>query len=178
VTVLAGPFVIAALLLAAGGVLKAVRPGDTATALAAVGLPRSTVPVRVGGALEALVGVAALAVGGALPAILVGVSYAAFAAFVLVALRAGTPVASCGCFGKVDTPPSPLHVVVDLAAAGVAVGVALAGDVSLPAILDAQPLFGIPFVLLVLVGSALVFLTLTALPKTNAAARTAREART
>ena len=55
-------------------------------------------------------------------AALVAVSYLAFAGFVIVALRSGAPISSCGCFGKVDTPPSVVHVVLDVAFAGVAVG--------------------------------------------------------
>ena len=66
VSVLAGPFAIAAVLLAVGGALKAVRPRDTAQALTAVGLRfpaffSARTAVRVGGAVEAVVGVGALA---------------------------------------------------------------------------------------------------------------------
>src|SRR5262249_30242976 len=120
VSVLAGPFAIAAVILAAGGAAKAVRPRDTARALAAVGIrfPRALparVVVRVGGALEAAVGLAALLVGGPVLCTLVALSYLMFAVFVGVALRMGAPISSCGCFGKVDTPPSGVHVVLDVA---------------------------------------------------------------
>ena len=59
-------------------------------------------------------------VGGPVFAALVAVSYLAFAGFVVVALRSGAPISSCGCFGKVDTPPSLVHVVIDLVLAAVA----------------------------------------------------------
>ena len=96
----------------------------------------------------------------------------------VLALRSGSPISSCGCFGKVDTPPSPVHVVIDLLAAGVAATVALAGDmVALPDVLADQPLLGVPFVILAVTGIYLVFLSFTALPKTLAAARVVREAR-
>jgi hypothetical protein len=178
VTVLAGPFVIAAALLVLGGALKAVHPGDTANALEAVGLPHAHALVRAGGAAEVVIGVGALAFGGLVFALLVAVSYLAFAAFVLVAMHSDAPIASCGCFGQIDTPPSAVHVVIDLIAAGVAVAVACApDDFSLAHVLDHQPALGIPFVLLVIVGLYAVFLSFTALPKTMAAARATRELR-
>jgi len=106
-------------------------------------------------------------------AVVVAVSYAVFAAVVLVALRSSRPISSCGCLGKVDTPPSWVHVSIDIAAAGVAITAAAAVDsqVALPDVLSAQPLAGVPFALLVVVGVALVFLAFTALPKTMAAVR-------
>jgi hypothetical protein len=176
VSVLAGPFAIAAALLAVGGAAKAVRPRDTAQALAAVGLrfPRllpARVVVRVGGAVEAAIGVAALLVGGPVLCALVALSYLAFATFVLVALRTGAPISSCGCFGKADTPPSLVHVVLDVAFAAVAAGAAFTGGVALPNVLADQPLVGIPFLMLVVIGCALVFLAFSSLPKTMAAVR-------
>ena len=113
-SVLAGPFVIASALLALGGAFKAVDPADTAYAFRALGLPHAPLLVRAGGAAEVVIGVGALAVGGPVFAALVALSYLAFAGFVVVALRSGSPISSCGCFGKVDTPPSVVHVVIDL----------------------------------------------------------------
>ena len=174
-SVLAGPFAIATVLLAVGGAAKAVRPRDTAQALTAVGIhfPRvlpARAVVRVGGAVEALIGTAALLVGGPVLCALVALSYLAFAGFVVVALRSGSPISSCGCFGKVDTPPSIVHVVLDLAFAGVAAA-AVVGDVALPDVLGDQPLLGIPFLMLLVIGCSLVFLAFTSLPKTMAVVR-------
>jgi hypothetical protein len=176
VSVLAGPFAIAAVLLAVGGAAKAVRPRDTAQALTAVGVrfPRwvpARVAVRIGGVVEVGVGVGALLVGGPVLCALVAVSYLAFTAFVVVALRRDAPISSCGCFGKVDTPPSLVHVVLDLAFAAVATAAAFTGDVALPDVLGDQPLLGIPFLLLVGIGCSLVFLAFSSLPKTMAAVR-------
>jgi hypothetical protein len=176
VSVLAGPFAIAAVLLALGGAAKAVRPRDTAHALSAVGIrfPRifpARAVVRVGGAIEAMVGVGALLVGGPVLCALVAASYLAFAGFVVVALRTGAPISSCGCFGKVDTPPSIVHVVLDVAFAGVAAGAAFTGGVALPDVLGEQPLLGIPFLMLLAIGCSLVFLAFSSLPKTMAAVR-------
>ncbi|HEY3671373.1 MAG TPA: MauE/DoxX family redox-associated membrane protein [Acidimicrobiia bacterium] len=175
-SVLAGPFAIAAVLLAVGGAAKAIRPRDTALALSAVGItfPRvlpGRVVVRIGGAVEVVIGVGALLVAGPVLCALVAVSYLAFAGFVMVALRTGAPISSCGCFGKVDTPPSIVHVVLDFAFAGVAGVAAFTGDVALPDVLDHQPLLGIPFVMLLVIGCSLVFLAFSSLPKTMAAVR-------
>jgi hypothetical protein len=176
VSVLAGPFAIAAVLLAVGGAAKAVRPRDTAQALTAVGLrfPRvlpARVAVRIGGAIEVVIGVAALLVGGPVLCALVAASYVAFTGFVVIALRTGAPISSCGCFGKADTPPSIVHVVLDLLFAGVATAGVFTGDVALPEVLRDQPLAGIPFLMLLAIGCALVFLAFSALPKTMAAVR-------
>ena len=175
-SVLAGPFAIAAVVLALGGAFKALEPADTAHALGALGLPASRTLVRLGGALEAILAVGALVTGNPVLCALVAVSYALFAVVVAAALRSGKPISSCGCFGKVDTPPSALHVVLNVAAAGVAAGAVFVGasEINLPDVLADQPLLGIPFLLLVAVGVGLVFLALTALPKTLAAARSAR----
>ena len=121
--------------------------------------------------IEVVIGVGALLVGGPVLCALVASSYLAFAGFVTVALRTGAPISSCGCFGKVDTPPSSVHVVLDLAFAGVAAIAAFTGDVALPDVLDHQPLLGIPFVMLVAIGCSLVFLAFSSLPKTMAAVR-------
>ena len=102
---------------------------------------------------------------------LVALSYLAFAGFVVVALRSGSPISSCGCFGKIDTPPSIVHVVLDLAFAGVAAAAAVVGDVALPDVLGDQPLLGIPFLMLLVIGCSLVFLAFTSLPKTMAVVR-------
>jgi hypothetical protein len=175
VSVLAGPFTIAAALLVIGGALKAVRPRDTAQAFTAVGVRVPGVParllVRAGGVAEVVIGVGALVTGEAVFAALVAMSYALFAGFVVVALRTHAPISSCGCFGKVDTPPSAVHVVVDGAFAVVAVAAAEVGGVALPDVLADQPLLGIPFLLLVVIGLSLVYLAFTSLPKTMAAVR-------
>lgn len=176
--VLAGPFVIFAALLALGGLFKAIDPDDTSYALLAMGLPHAGLLVRVGGAVEVVIGVGALAVGGPVFAVLVALSYLAFAGFVVIARRSGSPISSCGCFGKVDTPPSAVHVIIDLVAACVAVIVAISGDtVALFDVLGDQPFLGIPFVLLAVTGIYLVFLSFTALPKTLVAARVVRQDR-
>ena len=102
---LTAPLLVAALLLVAAGGAKAVDPTMTVGALRALGLPSASLMVRAGAVAEALIGVLAIVVGGAVWWSLVAASYLAFAAFVVVALRAGSMVGSCGCFGREETPP-------------------------------------------------------------------------
>ena len=161
----AGPFAIAASLLVAGGLLKTARPGDTATALRQSGLPATPVLVRAGGLIEVGVGAAALVTGDRVAAILVALSYAVFAGFVAVALRRGTPLASCGCFGKEDSPPTRLHVVLTAAAAAAAVAVAVQPGVGLGDVVRAQPLGGVPFLALVVCGVSFAYVALTSVPR-------------
>jgi hypothetical protein len=174
VTVFAGPFAIAACLLAVAGIAKAAQPASTAGALAAMRLPHRRWTVRVGGGAEALLAGVAVVTGNPLPAVLVALSYVAFAGFVVAALRGGTPLSSCGCLGKIDTPPHPLHVTLDLLAAVAAAGFAAAGGVSIADVLADQPLAGVPFLLLVGIGVGAASLTMSALPRTLVAARRSR----
>jgi hypothetical protein len=134
---LTGPALVAALLIAVAGAAKVADPTMTVGALRALGLPSSPQLVRTGAAAELALGLLAVVVG--VPALwwLVAVSYLAFAGFVVAALRAGTVVGSCGCFGREDTPPHVIHLVLDLALAGVAAAAAVR-DIGAPldAILD------------------------------------------
>ncbi|MEX0663470.1 MAG: MauE/DoxX family redox-associated membrane protein [Acidimicrobiia bacterium] len=172
----AGPFMIAATLLGLAGAFKAASPRDTANALRGVGLPGAPWLVRAGGAFEAAVGAYAIVEGDRLGAALVAVSYLLFAGFVAIALGRGVPIATCGCFGKADTPPSLVHVGFDLAAAGAAIAVVVDPTAGMADTVADQPLAGVPYVLLVITGTFLAFLALTALPRTLALVREARTA--
>jgi hypothetical protein len=114
--------------------MKAVDPAMTAGALRALGLPSSRILVRAGAAAELLLGLLAVIAGWVAAWWLVAASYVALTAFVVAALRAGTMVGSCGCFGREDTPPHLLHVVVDV---GLAASAAAAAVRDLGAPLDA-----------------------------------------
>jgi hypothetical protein len=126
----------AALLLLAAGALKVADPTRTAGALAARGWAVPAGVVRAGALVEATLGAATLVVGGRLLPALVAISYAGFAWFVLGALRSGAPVGTCGCFGRPDTPPRLVHVVVDAALALAAAAGAVAG---VDPLLDGSP---------------------------------------
>ena len=164
-TVAAGPFAIAALLLVLAGAPKVVRPGDAVNALRAVGIPAPAIFVRILAVAEVAIGVDALVRGNRPSAVFVAVSYLAFAAFVVVALRRSTPIASCGCFGRADTPPTWIHVAINAAAAAFAVVVAIDPGAGLPDVLPDQPAAGIPFVVLVVCGTLFAYLAMSSLPR-------------
>jgi hypothetical protein len=133
---LLGIYLVAAGLLALAGVAKALRPADTARALVilaaggraarAVTLPRLVWVVRVAAAAEGALGIVGLAYPHAVVAALVAASYVAFAAFVLYARAQGGALATCGCFGSPDTPPTVLHAVIDACLAAGAIGLCVA----------------------------------------------------
>ena len=132
---IAGIVGAAALLLVVAGAGKIVDPTRTVGALRALGWPSHPWLVRAGAAGETLLGAATLVYGGRVLPLLVGASYLGFALFVMSALRAGTPVGSCGCFARADTPPSAGHVVLD---GLLAVGAVTAGATDAPALVDAS----------------------------------------
>src|SRR5690606_27633207 len=103
------------------------------------------------GIAEVALGAAAIVIGGRISTAAIAVAYVAFAGVVLAARRSGA--ASCGCFGAAAAPPSVVHVVVNLASAGVALATALAGDLSpVDAVLGDQPLLGVPYLVTVATG--------------------------
>ncbi len=169
--VLAGPYLAAAGLLGAAGAQKLFRPTYTVGALRIMGLPVSPLGVRAGAAAELSVAAGAVVVGGEVASLLVAASYLAFAVFVAVALLRGKPIGTCGCFGRPDTPPRPAHVVLNLAAAGVALTVSAdhAAGLGLLGTLRRQPLGGIPFLLLTAALAYLAYLAMTELPRTLSA---------
>lgn len=80
---------------------------------------------RVVGAGEALLGLAGLAVGGRVVAVIVAAVHGAFAVVVAVAIRRDAP--SCGCFGAVSSRPRPAHLVMNVVSSVVAVWVTIRG---------------------------------------------------
>jgi hypothetical protein len=172
---LIGPYLAASALLVVAGAAKAVRPGDTARALAElVPVPQRALrpAVRAGAAVEAVVGLVAVARPGGVPAWLVAASYAAFTVVTAVARARGSALASCGCFGTPDTPATLVHVGVDAGLAVAGAVVALSGPArSLGHVLAAQPAHGFPLVLATAVLAWLAYLALTDLATLQAARR-------
>jgi hypothetical protein len=172
---LIGPYLAACVLLLAAGAAKAVRPTDTARAVSVVvplSLARTTALVRIGAVAEVVVGTVALVHPSPLSAALVAASFTSFAAFVAVVLARGGPLASCGCFGRPDTPATRLHAVVNALLAGSAVAVAATVPSGwLPSVLAHQPWRGVPMVLLSLLCAWLVLLALSRLAELGAARR-------
>ena len=102
---LTAPALVAAGLLVLAGAQKVLDPAMTVGALRALGLPSAPALVRVGAATEMVLGASALSTGDPALWVLVAVSYLAFALVVVAAIRKGTMIGSCGCFGREDTPP-------------------------------------------------------------------------
>jgi hypothetical protein len=160
------PFLAATVLLGAAGVVKTIRPSDTANALRATGLPFGSRWVRAGALAEVAIAVSALAAPGPLTAALVAAAYVGFAVFILVALRRGWALSSCGCFGRPDTPPTRAHAVLNAGAAASAVWWAAAwpggaGWSRLAHLFDHQPWHGAPLVLVSAALAGLAYLVWT-----------------
>lgn len=102
-------------LLAASGLAKIVDPEPTTGAMRSARLPASSPVTYALGTVEVLLALVSLTVGGMA---LVGAAamYGAFTVFTFAATRKRIPVQSCGCFGRDDTPPSPIHVIFNLVA--------------------------------------------------------------
>lgn len=130
-----GPALVAAALLSLAGAQKVLDPAMTVGALRALHLPSSPMLVRAGSAVELAIGAGAIAGGGSVLWALVALSYVSFSVIVVAALRAGTMLGTCGCFGREDTPPHASHVVLNLglaAASGLPAIAGRAGITELP----------------------------------------------
>jgi hypothetical protein len=147
---LIGLYLVAAVLLVAAGGAKVVRPGGVARALATtfdLDTGRLSGAVRVVAAGEAALGVVALVWPTTVLAALVAASYLGFAVVLTVVRTKGGALASCGCFGRPDTPVTTAHVVADLCLGAAAATVAAAGHSgTVLAVLAGQPGRGIPLV--------------------------------
>lgn len=122
------PVLAGAALLMLAGLGKVRRPAPTVGALKSVGLSVRPRTVRALGVGEVVLGVVAIAPGGPIPATLLGLAYLGFTGFILVALRTGGALSSCGCLGRPDTPPTGAHAIVTtLIGVGALVAAALGG---------------------------------------------------
>lgn len=131
-TPLAGLHLAGCLLLVVAGAAKLRRPTPARAAFAAAtGARLPTWAVRAGGAVEVAVGAGALSSPQPAAAWAVAALYAAFAVFVVVALRrSGGRATSCGCFGDTGAPLHTVQAVVDTAIATAAVAVAAGGGLA------------------------------------------------
>lgn len=157
---------VAALLLAAGAA-KLHRPAPTAKALADAGWSGSTVLVRGLGAVEVLVALAVLLLGGRLAATALLVAYLGVTA---VAWRQRRSGADCGCFGASSAPVSWLHLAVNGVAVLVAAVAVAVPPAAAPAALVADGTW-LTAAGVVALGAALVLVraVLTHLPELQAA---------
>ena len=111
------------------GVMKVARPHEVSRALVALGFPRIPGAGTALGLVEVAVGALALL----WPPVWYAQAglYLVFAVWVTLALRSETPIASCGCLGRDDTPPTPAHIVFNSLGVMVSLGAAVGGQ-SLP----------------------------------------------
>ena len=152
---LTGPYAAAAALLVVGGAPKVWAPGDTARALRLLRLPSGRVLVRALGVGEVVTGLVALAWAQPPVALAVAGWYAVFTVVMALALRSEQPIATCGCFGAPDTPPTRLHLALVAAAAATGLAAALRSPSALLPALGGEPVQAVPFV--VLTGCAVWF---------------------
>jgi hypothetical protein len=170
---LAGPYLAAAVLLVVAGGSKLRDPLPLVRALRSARLPGTATLVRVLATAEVVLGTVAVVTGSRLSALLLCLSYAAFTAFVLLARSVGGVLASCGCFGRADTPPTAVHVLVTAAFAATAAAVAVRPLGALPDVLVAGPAAGIPLLLATAAVAATAYLSLALLPALLATPRAA-----
>lgn len=146
--------VIFSLLLIVTGAAKVVSPHDVERALVGLGLPRIPNAGAVIGLTEIVVGVAAFFSAVAL--MVQGLAYLVFTIWVFLAMRMDVPLASCGCLGRDDTPPSWGHFALNLMAAAVSAAAAGSGPVAWTFDLE-----GVTRVVVVAVGLFLAYVVLT-----------------
>ncbi len=173
-----GSLCLAAALLLGGAGLGKLRTPQPAAAMLRRAVPAGLRPlaragvVRAVGVGELAVGVAAVLTGDRSALVLLAVAYLAFLGLAVRLLSAPTP-ASCGCFGRVDSPVGVGHVVLNLVAAGAAVAGAVRPVGSWGGLLDGAALPGVVGVGQSAVLAVLGYLAITALPALSAARRQA-----
>jgi len=123
--------------------------------------------------MEAALGIAALLFPRPVTAALVATSYALFFCVVAFVRRIGGSLATCGCFGRPDTPATGLHLLLNVVFVAGAVAVALRPpDVTgLVSLLGRQPWSGAPLLVAAVVGIWLSYLALSPLSVLEAARR-------
>jgi hypothetical protein len=122
----AGITLACAALLVISGVPKLRHPDSTVSAMRSVGVRRTNAAgARLLTMVELAVGVAAIAVGGRWADAALCAVYLGFSVFLVVALGRNAP--SCGCAGRVDTPPTFGHLVMTVAFAAASGAAAVIG---------------------------------------------------
>jgi hypothetical protein len=118
----AGVTIAGAALLVISGLPKLWHPQGTVAALHAVGASRiGPVAAQLLTVVEIGIGAVAVVLGARWADLAVAVTYLGFSLFLVAALRASA--STCGCTGRVDTPPTRTHLVMTV---GFALGSAAA----------------------------------------------------
>jgi hypothetical protein len=166
---LAGPYLASAALLVVAGGTKLRDPLPLVRALRSARLPAQPLLVRAVAAVEVALGVTAVLLGSRATAVLVALSYAAFTGFVVLARARGGVLASCGCFGRADTPPTVTHALVTAGFALVASAVAVRPLAPVVELVPASPGAGVPLLLAAAAVAVTAYLALALLPQLRAA---------
>lgn len=162
---------IGALLLIVSGVAKIVDPEPTIGAMRTLRLPSSKLIAAGLGTGELVVGCATLAIDGIVPPVAFATIYAAFSVVVVAALASDSPLQSCGCFGRADTPPSAIHLAMNIVFVGTGVWSALVPQVTTFDLIATDPDVGVAFVGFATLGVYVAFLLLSPLPQLRAEIR-------
>ncbi len=155
---------VALVLLVPSGVAKIINPDPTAGALGTARLPSARIMVRGLGAIEVVSSLVALAAGAIwlLPATIL---YISFALFTGAAVLGRFPLQSCGCFGRDETPPTGIHVVFNLLAAG---SLSYLWASGLPMLSDKlSTAESVGFLAFAIIGAYLSYVLLSELPNTQ-----------
>lgn len=164
--------VAAALLLGSAGTAKLAAPAPAAAMLrrAWSRLFAAESGVLVAGAAELAVALAVLVTANRVSAIALGACYLAFGAITVRLMRGGQR-ASCGCFGRADSPVGAAHLVLNLACIGIAGAAALRPPGRWGGLFDDGVLRGLVGTGQAALLAYLGFLSITALPALSAARR-------
>ncbi len=104
---------IFSLLLVATGLVKLLRPNDTARALSMLGIPAARPATLMIGAAEVTTGALALITASVPTLAAQSILYSAFLIWIGYALVKQVPIVSCGCIGRDDTPPYWGHLMLN-----------------------------------------------------------------
>jgi len=147
--------VLASGLLIATGASKILSPAASEPLLAVLRIPAAFRSGRALGVIEICLGSAALITADQRLIAAEAVAFTIFAAVLAYVLAARVPLSSCGCAGARDTPPSLLHVGLNLAAAGATTFAAIESPPTLIEMWPKLDLLGVPLVIGVATAIAL-----------------------
>jgi hypothetical protein len=155
---------VTAVVLAVAGITKVFRPDPAARMLKALGLRVPGWLVRGVAVVEVGLAGAALITGSRIPAAAISASYAAVAAIVALALSRPTEaLASCGCFGELDSPPTVAHLLLNLAGSIIALAALVWPVGDLATVARRQPLHGAVLATYVLLATWFWYLVVSGL---------------